>query len=110
LVSGGDGGELLLWQPSDASSTAADTWKRTSLLRGHTDDVMDLDWSADGTAILSGSIDNKAIVWEVSDKRRGQMLTQFANHKHFVQGVAWDPVQQYVATQRRARSFTAPRP
>jgi len=68
------------------------------------DDVMDLSWAADGSAFLSGSIDNKAIAWEVSEKRRGAMLTQFANHKHFVQGVAWDPLQQFAVTQSADRS------
>ena len=65
---------------------------------------MDLAWSTDGSALLSGSIDNKAIVWDVSDKRRGTMLTQLSNHKHFVQGVAWDPAQQFVVTQSADRT------
>lgn len=112
LVSSGDGGEMLLWQPSDpvvrggnlCSEDAAAAWRRTALLRGHTDDVMDISWAADGSALLSGSIDNKAIVWEVSEKKRGQMVATFANHKHFVQGVAWDPAQQFVVTQSADRT------
>ena len=112
LASGGDGGELILWSPQDqvvrgnllsADELEAD-WKRTGALRGHSDDVMDLAWSSDGTAILSGSIDNKSIVWEVSEKKKGCMVTHFANHKHFVQGVAWDPHQQFVLTQSADRT------
>jgi chromatin assembly factor 1 subunit B len=114
LVSSGDGGEMLLWAPADADAPrgnlcaddggAAAGWRRAALLRGHTDDVMDVAWAADGTALLSGSIDNKAILWEVSDKRRGAMVATFANHKHFVQGVAWDPAQQFVVTQSADRT------
>lgn len=33
--------------------------------RGHFSDVYDLSWSVDGGALVSGSIDNHAIVWDV---------------------------------------------
>ena len=104
---------MMLWHPSQdppragnliSAEEAASKWKRISSLGGHTDDVMDLAWSPDGTALLSGSIDNRVIVWEVSDKKRGAMITQFTNHKHFVQGVAWDPAQQYIISQSADRS------
>jgi chromatin assembly factor 1 subunit B len=113
LVSSGDSGEMLLWQPQGpdavhgnlvSADEAASSWRRAASLRGHTDDVMDLAWSPDGSALLSGSIDNKVIVWEVSEKKRGSMLTQFANHKHFVQGVTWDPMQQFVISQSADRT------
>jgi len=112
IVSGGDGGELLLWSPQDEGAhgnllsveEAEAGWKRTAAFRGHTDDVMDLAWSSDGTALLSGSIDNKGIIWDVSGKRKGSMISHFANHKHFVQGVAWDPHQQFVLTQSADRT------
>lgn len=112
IVSGGDGGELLLWSPQDegaqgnliSAEESEAGWKRSAALRGHTDDVMDVSWSSDGTALLSGSIDNKGIIWDVSGKRKGSMVSHFANHKHFVQGVAWDPHQQYVLTQSADRT------
>jgi len=125
LVSTADGGEILLWQPNDTSSSAAaaasslpkgnlveagpetdgtPVWRRVTTLRGHNDDVMDVSWATDGTALLTGSIDNKAIIWEVSDKNRGKILAQLANHKHFIQGVAWDPAQQFVVTQSTDRT------
>jgi chromatin assembly factor 1 subunit B len=83
---------------------ASACWKRVGCLRGHTDDVIDVTWSSDGTSILTGSVDNKAFVWDVAGKRRGQVLAHLANHKHFVQGVAWDPAQQYVITQSADRT------
>ncbi len=72
--------------------------------RGHTDDVMDVSWAPDGTALVSVSIDNKAIVWDMSERKRGSMVVQLANHKHFVQGVCWDPAQQGLLTQSADRT------
>lgn len=36
-----------------------------SFLRGHLGDVADLSWSKDGRYLVSGSVDNSAIVWDV---------------------------------------------
>lgn len=33
---------------------------------GHLEDVLDLCWSRDSTFLLSGSIDNSAILWNTS--------------------------------------------
>lgn len=112
IVSAGDGGELLLWIPQEkqfvgnlvSEEEANAGWRRGAVLRGHTDDVMDVAWSRDGTALLSGSIDNKSIVWEVTEKRKGVMVNHFSDHKHFVQGVIWDPLQQFMLTQSADRT------
>ena len=112
IASGSDGGELLLWSRQDtpvegnliSEEEARAEWKRQAVLRGHTDDVMDISWSTDGTALLSGSIDNKGIIWEISGKKMGSMIAHLSNHKHFVQGVAWDPHQQFVLTQSADRT------
>ena len=112
VASGSDGGELLLWGIQDtpvegnliSEEEARAEWRRQAVLRGHTDDVMDIAWSTDGTALLSGSIDNKAMIWEISEKKMGTMVAHLANHKHFVQGVAWDPHQQFVVTQSADRT------
>ena len=34
----------------------------------------------------------------------GQMIRQIAEHNHYVQGVTWDPLNEYVATQSSDRS------
>lgn len=64
-------------------------------LRGHLEDVYDLAWSMDSLSIISGSVDNTAIVWDVKNGRRKTTLSE---HKSFVQGVAWDPKNKYMAT------------
>ena len=34
--------------------------------RGHIEDVYDLAWSPDGIFLISGSVDNSAIIWDIS--------------------------------------------
>lgn len=64
-------------------------------LRGHLEDVYDLCWSADSLALISGSVDNTAIVWDV---KKGKHKAILSDHKGFVQGVAWDPKNKFLAT------------
>eukprot|EP00983_Pelagomonas_calceolata_P129844 1161640-Pelagomonas_calceolata.AAC.10 len=47
----------------------APTWKTCGALRGHADDVHDLAWSPDGSALVSGGVENICILWDVEAKR-----------------------------------------
>lgn len=42
-----------------------ENWVVLKILRGHMEDVYDICWSPDCTQILSGSVDNTAILWDV---------------------------------------------
>lgn len=37
-----------------------------SFFRGHIEDVYDLCWSPDGNNLISGSVDNSAIIWDIA--------------------------------------------
>lgn len=52
------------------------------VLRGHKEDVYDLCWSPDSSKLLSGSVDNTAILWNFSNGRMEHILK---DHKGFVQ-------------------------
>ncbi|KAJ7553797.1 hypothetical protein O6H91_06G113500 [Diphasiastrum complanatum] len=93
LASGADGGELLLWRPNNNDGSI--TWKVTKTLRFHPRDILDLEWSSDGSLLVSGSVDNSCIIWDVARGLPQQILT---DHLHYVQGVAWDPAGQYLAS------------
>lgn len=106
LASGDDEALIILWNlkpKSDipdifANSAEIDNkenWNVWKVLRGHVEDVYDLCWSPDNTQLLSGSVDNTAILWDVP---KGKANVIFSEHKGFVQGVAWDPKNQFVAT------------
>ncbi len=52
-------------------------------LRGH-EDVYDLSWAPDAAALLSGSTDCSARVWDVLHK--GRTVQTLTDHRHYVQG------------------------
>lgn len=66
------------------------------------EDVYDLSWSPNSLNLISGSVDNTAMVWDVL---KGKSMSILSDHKGFVQGVAWDPLNQYLATLSTDRYF-----
>ncbi|KAK7247566.1 hypothetical protein RIF29_42451 [Crotalaria pallida] len=99
LASGADGGELIIWKLHSADT--GQTWKVLKMLRSHHKDILDLQWSPDATHIISGSVDNSCIIWDVN---KGTNLQTLDAHAHYVQGVAWDPLGKYVASQSSDRT------
>ncbi|XP_039456488.1 chromatin assembly factor 1 subunit B isoform X2 [Oreochromis aureus] len=109
LASGGDDALILLWklndskEPEQASVFQEDedaqlnkeSWTVVKTLRGHIEDVYDICWTRDGNFMVSGSVDNTAIMWDIN---KGQKLSILNDHKSYVQGVTWDPQGQYIAT------------
>ncbi|CAI8050283.1 Chromatin assembly factor 1 subunit B [Geodia barretti] len=106
LASAGDDNVVCLWRLGEgggASSNIAtdttlvnkETWNVTKMLRGHVEDIYDACWSASSSYLVTGSVDNTAIIWDIS---KGQSLCTLADSKQYVQGVAWDPIGQYLAT------------
>ncbi|MGH0191951.1 UNVERIFIED_CONTAM: hypothetical protein FKN15_000922 [Acipenser sinensis] len=108
LASGGDDAAILLWKLNDSKEPEQpafqededaqlnkEYWTVVKTLRGHIEDVYDISWTADGNFMVSGSVDNTAIMWDVN---KGQKMTLFNEHKSYVQGVTWDPLGQYIAT------------
>lgn len=59
------------------------------------EDVYDLSWSPDSLNLISASVDNTAMVWDVL---KGKSQCILGDHKNFVQGVAWDPKNQFLIT------------
>lgn len=70
------------------------------ILRGHVDDILDLTWSTDSLFLASGEVACKAIIWDVM---KGKSKFQLHDHKNFVQGVAWDPKDKFLATMSTDR-------
>ncbi|KQJ94798.1 chromatin assembly factor 1 subunit FAS2 homolog [Brachypodium distachyon] len=93
LASGADGGGITLWKLHTTDDGEA--WKVHRSLLFHRKDVLDLQWSSDGSFLVSASVDNSCIIW---DANKGAVQQMLEGHLHYVQGVAWDPLGQYIAS------------
>lgn len=110
LASGDDDANVIIWKqvdkdPGDVFDDAIENkehWVAQKVLRGHIDDVCDICWSPDNAWLLSGSVDNSAIVWNVEKGKKVSLLNE---NKGFVQGVAWDPRDVYFTTLSSDRSL-----
>lgn len=107
LATGGDDGFLVIWTLAEKiisefghqDDDVQESWvaryvHKTSL------EIYDLAWAPDSMHIITGSMDNTAKVYSV---QTGQ-LCELANHSHYVQGVSWDPLNEFLATQSADRS------
>jgi chromatin assembly factor 1 subunit B len=66
---------------------------------------MDLAWSADSTRLVAGSIDHSVVVCEYSPEQDvWRTVYRHDDHAHFVQGVAFDPLNVYVASMSSDRT------
>lgn len=74
-----------------------ENWQRRNLpLRGHDNNVTDVDWSHDDSLLASCSLDNHIIVW---DAATGKRVATLAGHASYAKGVRWDPIGKYLASQ-----------
>lgn len=64
-------------------------------------EIYDLAWSPDANYFIIGSMDNVARIYNVATN---SVIRQIAEHSHYVQGVTWDPLNEYIATQSSDRS------
>ncbi|XP_064549059.1 chromatin assembly factor 1 subunit B [Drosophila montana] len=119
LASGDDESVIFIWKQKaehevvnivDADGNCEqdrEVWLTLKVLRGHREDVYDLSWAPNSQFLVSGSVDNTAMLWDV---HKGKSLAILDDHKGYVQGVAWDPCNQFIATMstdRHLRVFDA---
>ncbi|CAH2108700.1 unnamed protein product [Euphydryas editha] len=110
LASGDDESIIFVWKqksgdpapPLEGEEQYKETWVIHKTLRGHMEDVLDMSWSSTSLQLASGSVDNKLLIWDIGRGRYNSIVT---DHKGFVQGVAWDPRGQLIATASTDRVF-----
>lgn len=110
LASAGDDGTIVLWTLSanvtrvfgEDNFEDKESWRPQHVCRHSLSEIYDLAWSPDSRYILAGSMDNVARIYNAST---GQCIRELAEHSHYVQGVAWDPYNEYLATQSSDRSI-----
>lgn len=86
----------------DCSESDKEVWLSYKTLRGHMEDVYDLSFSPDSQYLVSGSVDNTAMIWDIE---KAKSMGIIRDHKGFVQGVAWDPLNKFLATLSTDRFF-----
>lgn len=84
-------------QPT-ASPTLAAAPNTLLTYRGHTGAVQSVDWSPDGTRVVSAGDDAQVHVW---DARTGQLYFRLLGHQDSIQAVGWSPDGQYIASGSR---------
>ena len=127
LASAGDDGNVILWVPSDNHQAAfgsegledKEVWRTKHMCRSLGTEIYDLAWSPDASYFIIGSMDNIARIYNAGTGKPslgmwwrfnsdpsavGTLVRQIAEHSHYVQGVAWDPLNEYIATQSSDRS------
>ncbi|GAA5980673.1 hypothetical protein JCM11641_000171 [Rhodosporidiobolus odoratus] len=113
LASAGDDGVIILWVPGESNKTIGETeedrayekesWRVKSMIRSFSgQEIYDISWSPDGEKIIAGSVDHSFTIYSIAT---GTPLHRSMDHSNYVQGVAWDPLDEYVATQSSDRSM-----
>lgn len=109
LASASDDMSVIIWTKP---KTAADDWRwdsitsfsdisRTLLACGHKGDITDLAWSPDSAFLCSTSVDNCSVIWNVE---KAEVAERKKEHTQFVQGAAWDPLNEFLVTEGNDRS------
>ncbi|KAJ4783256.1 Protein HIRA [Rhynchospora pubera] len=110
LASGSDDQMILIHERKAGSATVEfgsgeppdiENWKVVMTLRGHTADVVDLNWSPDDLMLASGSLDNTIHIWNMTN---GICTAVLRGHSSLVKGVTWDPIGSFMATQSDDKS------
>ncbi|KAG7394956.1 Chromatin assembly factor 1 subunit B [Phytophthora boehmeriae] len=109
LASASDDTSIILWtKPKSAGpewrwgqiSSLSDV-ARTILACGHKGDITDLSWSPDSSFLCSTSVDNRSVIWDVE---KGDVAERRKDHTQYVQGVAWDPLNEFLVTEGNDRT------
>jgi len=112
LASGDDESIIIIWKMKegkgsggnlfdDGSENNTENWTVYQMIRSHLDDIYDLAWSPCSNYLLSGSVDNTAIVTQVHKNKKVSLLS---DSRGFVQGVAWNPKHNMLSTVGSDRS------
>ncbi|EJT41279.1 CAC2-like protein [Saccharomyces kudriavzevii IFO 1802] len=126
LASAGDDGQILLWKQEDPNAQQESVmrpfgvgpeadeadenkekwvvWKRLRGGSGATAaaEIYDLAWSPDNRSIVVACMDNSIRLFDVG---AGTLVCSQSDHGHYVQGVAWDPLNQFILSQSADRSL-----
>jgi protein HIRA/HIR1 len=109
LASAGDDKVIMIWQFCGQGGSSfggvinAEQWRCVHNLRGHSGDILDLNWSPQDRFLASCSVDNTVRIWNA--ELFPECLRTITGHSAFVKGVCWDPMNKYLASQSDDKSL-----
>lgn len=106
LASASVDGTIIIWKFDGLQRR----WMQFNQLLIHTSDVVDLCWSPNSQFLLSGSMDDTAVVWDINATGSAKVHLRFSDHQQYVQGVAWDPLDQVLLSVSSDRSVYTYKP
>jgi len=106
LASASVDGTIIIWKFDGLQRR----WMQFTQLLIHTSDVVDLCWSPNSQFLFSGSMDDTAIVWDINATGSAKVHLRFSDHQQYVQGVAWDPLDQVLLSVSSDRSVYTYKP
>lgn len=109
LATASDDGLLLLWSLSPTvvvdfghqDDDAEESWV-VSQVHNTGSEVYDLAWSPDGRYIAVSCMNNTCKIYDVEADNK---ICDLNSHAHYVQGVAWDPRDEYLASMSADRAL-----
>lgn len=113
LASAGDDGQILLWKQNDTivkefgmdeaeANSIKESWYVYKRLRfSSNSEIYDLCWSPDDKYIVVGCMDNCIRIFDVESEK---CIVNLKEHNHYVQGVSWDPLNEFIFSQSADRS------
>lgn len=109
LMTAGDDGRVIFWTKSSTVTQEfgyqdddnIESWIAGKVYNAELE-VYDACWSPDSLYVAVGSMDNTI---RIIDAQSGKMVAQALSHTHYVQGIAWDPLNEFIATQSADRTL-----
>ncbi|WFD18443.1 Chromatin assembly factor 1 subunit [Malassezia caprae] len=95
-------GESHLNSTDTESKYDKETWRVRLMTRATTQELYDMAWSPEGDMLAVGGTDFAVRIIQTST---GTVLREVSDHSHYIQGVAWDPLNLFLATQSSDRSM-----